>query len=205
MFERNLKIPFTFVAVSDQEEEKFPPGKQGAVWIKPARKCWGWWNLQEAYSNPWWAGNDQVLYTGLDTVITGDITEQIKERIAANKLTLIRDFSYLVDGGSEMFKNTWADGIAFIPKGGIPILWNRFFNELGEDSQYPMHIWNTAVMKEFGIVPDLFDDVSPGLHCSYKWPHEKLELPPEPVVCFHGVPNPSDVVDRVDWVKEHWR
>lgn len=199
MFNKNLKIPFRFVCATDMVNEEI---QFADIFFTPPRmKCWGWWNLQEAYSNPAWANGGPVLYAGLDTVITGDITSVIEERIVANKLTLHRDFSHLVSNSNALFNDTWADGITFIPVGGVPVLWDSFKKDIDENNKFPMHVYNTGVLRENNITPDLWDDVSPGFICSYKWPEEKKEKPAEPVVLFHGDPKPHQAATNgAGWI-----
>ena len=132
--------------------------------------------------------------------------------IGRNKLTLINDFSCLFPYKlapntiqHTYYEGTWADGIAYIPPGGIPGLWEMFLEKVPPDSQFPMHVWNTYYYRERGFVPDVYQEVEPGLVCSFKWPEPKLEQPPEPICCFHGEPRPKDVVKGIGWIKEHWR
>lgn len=146
-----------------------------------------------------------MLYVGLDTVITRDITEVIRERIAANQLTLMRDFSYMHPGEpNSLFLDTYADGVTFVPAGGVPLLWEAFNERIGPSCTYPMHVFNTEVMRENNIVPALWQDIYPDFLCSYKWPTLKTECPPEAVVCFHGEPRPAQAVEQTPWLKEHW-
>lgn len=204
MFKRHLKIPHRFVCVSDQMEPQW--NQHGVSFVRPVHDVWGWWHLQEAYCDPAWAEDGQILYAGLDTVITADITDEIEERVEANKLTLLRDFSYLI-GAKTIYSDTWADGITFVPARGVACIreaWAARPDGLGA-SKYPMHVWNTEVLRAAGVTPDIWQEVHPGFVCSYKWPTVKRELPPEPVVCFHGNPRPEEAQDDTPWIKEHWR
>jgi len=197
MFRRNLTIPHRFVCTTDD-----PKGIDKRVEIYPPAlsDAWGWWNLEEAYRPPRWA-DGPIFYTGLDTIITGNIDRAIDGR---TKLTLIYDFSCLVPNYSGWFANTWADGIAYIPEGGVPEVWEAFLRFVDRRRQEPMHIFNTYVLRGVGIEPDIYQEVCPGLVCSFKWPEIKWQMPPEPIVCFHGKPRPQDV-QFIPWVNEHWR
>lgn len=204
MFRRHLQLPFRFICATDKENI-IDRRVNGVDYIAPVRDCWGWWNLEEAYSNPSWCEGGQILYTGLDTIITRDITEVIIGCIARDRLTLMRDFEELINNGNAIYRNTYADGVAFIPRGGNPAIWNSFLKYVGPDSRYPMHVFNTKTLREEGIVPELWQDIAPDFLCSYKWPTIKIECPPEAVVCFHGEPRPDEAVKQTPWIAEHWR
>lgn len=212
MFTKHLRLPFQFYCATDQPHlvpgvSQFDGMRVEIEPLVPRADCWGWWQLIEAYRNPSWSGGWQVMYAGLDTVITGDITDVIAERINANRLTLLRDFSdYLPADHESPFRGSYADGIAFIPRGGVPAVWEAFQEVTPEMrlSQYPMHLWMTDALKRCNVVPDFWQDVAPGFVCSYKWPSVKKRQPPEPVVCFHGEPRPEQAVEESPWIKDHW-
>lgn len=206
MFKRCLHLPYTFVCCTDSTADAPVLSDGRVVFTSPRRKCKGWWNLQEAYSNPDWAEGQSVFYVGLDTIITRDITSYLEERISADRLTLMHDFSCINPGTpNELFVNTWADGAAFIPRGGVPVLWHEFLQRVGPESSYPMHVFNTEVLRDNGITPDLWQDLYPDFLCSYKWPTVKMECPPEAVMCFHGEPRPIQAAEETPWIKEYWR
>lgn len=198
MVRRNLTVPHRFVCATDTVE-----GLHGDVMtVTPRRECWGWWNLMEAYSDPSWA-DGPIWYTGLDTVITGNIDRAVE---GLQGLTLIDDFSCLMEDNftNPLFQNVWADGIAYIPEGGIPLVWEAFLENVPALCTYPMHVWLTKALRKFEITPHIYQTIRPDLLCSFKWPEPKLEQPPEPIVCFHGEPRPKDVA-HLEWIKEHWR
>lgn len=194
MVQRHLHYPHRFVCVTDDPVGIHP----GVVTFAPERECWGWWNLQEAYRPPRWS-DGPIMYFGLDTIIRDDITHLLDGR---DKLTLMRDLNHLV-GHVSLFKDTYADGYTWIPEEGVPILWERFEKHIRKDSRYPMHVWNTDIIREEGIPIDLWDDVCPGSHCSYKWPSPSEEEPKEPIVLFHGKPRPREVT-HLEWVGRHY-
>lgn len=203
-FHRHLNLPFQFVCTTDRLAGAPLLPHINMLYTSPRRKCAGWWNLQEAYSNPVWAEDDQVLYTGLDTIITRNITSVIAERIEANMLTMMRDFSELIPNHNSMYVGTYADGVCFIPRGGVPYLWKAFIDCAPPD-YYPMHVFNTEIMKERGEVPDFWQDVAPDLLCSYKWPTVKTNPTKEAIVVFHGEPRPAQAVIETPWLVEHWK
>lgn len=200
MVKRNFSYDFKFVCTTDDNN-----GIISEVEVhKPALDCWGWWNLQEAYSNPDWCDGLPIVYFGLDTIIVDSIDCVVKR----DKLTLHKDFSYMLETPPPLYKDTLADGVTYIPAGGVPEIWESwvegFMSGYGDGRLFPMHVWNTQVIQEKNIAIDLWDDVEPDLICSYKWPKPKLEKPPQKIVCFHGVPNPEDVL-RLEWVKDNWK
>lgn len=215
MFGRHLRRPFHFVCAADKPEELVGSIPSPNGWsfeietIEPRKNCWGWWQLMTAYGNPGWAHGWQVMYVGLDTVITGDITDVVEERMTANRLTLLRDFSELLPPDQHsVFRGSYADGVAFIPMGGVPALWEEFLIQEPSiaNTPYPMHLWMTDVLKGRGIVPDFWQDVAPGLVCSFKWPEPKIiRKPREPIVCFHGEPRPEQALELAPWIGEHWK
>lgn len=203
MFSRYLGVPHRFACVTDNVGDL----DFGIQCFRPEHNVWGWWSLMEAWQpQPRWAiPGWPILYVGLDTVIRADITEVLKERLAVNRLTLLRDFSELI-GARTMFTGTYADGVAFIPAGGVPEVWSAYLAEnLAPDNQFPMHVFTTKVMKQHGIVPDFWQDVAPNFVCSYKWPEEKLVEPSQSIVCFHGEPRPAEAIERAPWIKEYWK
>lgn len=207
MFHRHLKLPFHFVCTSDDlSKARFVRDVQ-MTFLRPRRTCHGWWNLQEAYSHPIWAEGYPIIYAGLDTVITRDITDVVLDRIKQNRLTLMHDFQCLLPKSQRnpLYADTYADGVAFVPSDGVPYLWNAFCEQIPKDSPYPMHVFNTQIMKERGEVPDFWQDIAPDFLCSYKWPTVKTECPKEAIVCFHGDPRPAQAAEETPWIKEHWR
>jgi hypothetical protein len=150
MCKRHLTVPFKFVCTTDDERGIH----KDVEWHRPARKCWGWWNLQEAYSDPEWA-DGPILFFGLDTVVRGNIDCMAKR----DRPTFVKGFNHPV----------WNDMAVFIPEGGpLKFLWDRFKDEIGPEDQSMMHLYNDKLMREAGVTPDWWQDVCPGLLCSFK-------------------------------------
>lgn len=195
MVRKNLTIPHRFVCITDDDD-----GFDSRIEARaPAVTRWGWWNLMEFWAVPSWANGLPIAYVGLDTIIRDNIDFILKD-----KLTMIEDFSSLIDGANSIFKGTFADGVCCVPPEGYRWMWDRFLVEIDRRNAFPMHVWLTYVLAEKGITPDFYQKTDPGKVVSYKWPEVKTEEPEAAIICFHGEPRPAQAALETPWINKYW-
>jgi hypothetical protein len=167
----------------------------------------GWWSKLELFNNCGPVGDEDLLYIDIDTLITGDLTELIKERTQSRRMTMLTDFY-----NEKVPTRPPASGVMFIPKEIKSVVWNKWF-EYG---------WENA-MRDFVRPPrsgdqgfighvlphtDRWQTVHPGAVLSYKKDVAGKGMPgyhnvrsegngfipaSAKIVCFHGKPRPWHV------------
>lgn len=181
MVEANLSRPHNFRCLSDRKI-------QGVDCLIPDEQWPGWWSklLLFRYSE------GQNLYFDLDVVITGPL-----DGLVSKVLSMPANWAQSGHGGCQSSVMSWGSWYGYIPDAFDPD--QLCEPENGNCGAYgPTKLWGdqeylTAMLGEPG------DMVLPMDHIySYKY-HCRRSLPADAsVVCFHGVPKPSQVNDS--WV-----
>ena len=172
--DRNLDLPFEFICVTDREREFKEDIKQ--VMFKDPENC-GYWSCIECFQ---WDG--PAIIMGLDTVITGNITELARYALTPGKLMAMP-----IDPN---FTNPpiACNGVTLLPPGYEEI----YLTHNGENDME----WQ----REF---PHVFiDDVFPWKVKSYKKHVKKRGLGRCSIVYFHGKEKPHEIDE--EFVREHW-
>lgn len=199
---KHLKKPFLMWCITDKPQSF----GEGITTVLQDRPVWGWWNLMEIFRGnaPW--SDDHVLMVGLDTVITGDVSFLTKPKVPTFLKPFCDQYGY-----SGPYRGCYADGAVFLPATNhLTWLYDRYRVEVTPEETYRrqrtwgMDLHNTALLKEAGVVPSLWQDVYPDKICSFKKPSPKRKQPPEPLVLFHGSPRPHEAAESVAWIRNHW-
>jgi len=200
MVANNIKQPYQFKCLAD----RIIPG----VYSVLSKHDWpGWWSKLELFEI---ATEGQHLYFDLDVVITGNIDE-----LVSKKLSMPKNWAQSGHGGCQSSVMAWGDDYS--------VLSDAFQPELLSDPSGGNYGWYGDLRlwgdQEFisyflgapgdGLDITNIDDDEPRYivrvvemkHIySYKY-HSRQSLPHDArVVCFHGLPKPSDVNDQ--WVKD---
>ena len=169
-----VKIPFTFHCLSDLQMEGISPAPL-------TQGLHGWWSKLEIFrfSGP-------ALYLDLDTIITGNITDLIKE-----VELLHSDCFYMLEAfnSSRLFASgimAWNGNWSWLTKSCIR---NRSIFFWDQDC-----IYYTLKRDNIQVLPIHRSD-----HGIYSYKHHCREKVPEDakVICFHGKPRPHEVYK--DW------
>ena len=181
---RNLTVPHRFVCLSDTEVpcERIP-----------LEHDWpGWWAKIELFRPGVITG--PTLYLDLDTVITGSLDELVN---LPDSFAMLRNFHQpdMVGSGVMWFRD-------------VPHKVYRKFSKMPQC--YIDHHERVAKGSYLGDQAFIADTVGlenigkismPSVR-SYKY-HCKSFLPEEAsVVCFHGLPRPTEV--KAPWMERHW-
>ncbi len=188
---KNIEQAHTFLCLTDLDPEMF---NRDFIEIVKLRHDWpGWWSTVELFRPDIFEDGDQVLYFDLDTIITRDISAF--DGAIDCDLLMLRDFYRpTTHMGSGMMG--WTAG-QFTD---LYKLWRHTANR-----ESP--IWRRGDQAFIQKVTDpkrirYWQDEFPDKVVSYKI-HCKDGLPPKAhVVCFHGKPRPSDLVDP--WIIDRW-
>ena len=172
MVARNLSIPFRFVCYTDD-----PTGIKCPTRKLPAN-LYGWWAKLAIFKEGY---DGKTLYLDLDTIIVGNLDFVDDYR---GDFALLRDF-YRPDG-----------------LGSGVMLWNRPHPHLWIDWLHagkPEHeLGDQGWMEQNLDEPDRLQDIFPERFVSFKV-HCNNEVPDgAAVVCFHGVPKPSDLDENYE-------
>jgi hypothetical protein len=206
----NLTIPFIFICLTDESDEKLGVFDHTSPYVIPLRHSWpGWWAKMEIFTL-----QGPLLYFDLDTVITGSI-DGLARWILDNPgpLVMLRGF-YRGDQCSgimgwngnmswisDQFRINFGDQTAFHEeKHGVSMtVGNKRFR--GDQD------WLRELCRQrhdqVNVV--MAQDIFPGI-CSYKVNVKpKGKLPTDArIVCFHGTPRPHEVKPQPEWLRKHW-
>lgn len=186
---RNMREPFRFVCLVDQEYE-FQEPIDAIPFLGNYRNMWC---LLEALRPD--IDENQKLFMGLDTIIRGDITH------IANYSP---DFAMTRD---PYYQKTRCSGVmSFNNKTAGPI-WEQFVHDSNRDDFKMSGKWVSDMIWLDKNIPEcpLIQDIFPDQIQSYKVDivRDGKSLEDARIVYFHGIPKPHEMSD--DWVKEHWR
>lgn len=210
MVKRNTTKDFRFFVLTDQYVYKSP------IEVAPLHTGFeGWWNKLQMF-DPDILPAGEWLYFDLDVVIT----ENIDCFFEWDGFGIIRDFIRPDEGilpGKEYnssvmrFNNEQYEGI-----------WKYYMSnrKIWQSYQKQVHFFGdqnviSSYLNSFPEIANPFPDewlwsykkgVERGKHAGDRSEMFGRTIPEGGKVCvFHGEPNPLDVVDEVDWVKEHYR
>lgn len=187
-FRRHLRTPHRFVCMTD-----LPPpyeGLEGAE-VVPLLYNWpGWWSLVELFRL-----TGPVLFTGLDTVLVGDISPLGELALAAGPrdFYMVRDFYH---------PHTFNSSVT---------IWNGDYSWVVDRFDFHAHTrryrgdqdYLCGLFAEEKRVIQPVNPFFPGV-VSYKV-NCREGLPPRArFVCFHGRPRPHEVPEGTPWMEEHW-
>ena len=200
-FSRFLDHEFDFYCITDREFET-----EAVITVPPVRNAWGWWNLMEIFRPDAAWSHDGVIMVGLDTVIRGDISW-----IAGHPCPVfLKPFSDQY-GYDSPYRGMVADGLVWLPPSDhMTFLWDEYVEHIDpsvthkEMRLFPMHVWNTHRMDEHNQRPLFWQDILPGMICSYRMPERKVNEPDEPLVIFHGEPRPHEAITDAPWIERYW-
>jgi len=162
----------------------------GVEWIRLNHDWEGWWSKLELFAPQTFADGERVLYIDLDTIILGDlydIANRTEEFIGIGDFYRRPPYQQEIGFGSGLM--LWTAGVE-------PQIHSEFQYRFrgsfpGGDQQWMESVLTRKpALWEF-LVPDQV--VSYKVHCRHKPPSGAR------VVCFHGHPKPSQVMDP--WVK----
>lgn len=149
----------------------------------PLEHKWpGWWSKMELFS-PKIEGD--LLYFDLDTVILGDISE-----IIPDKLTLLRDFYR--DGLRR--EEGLQSSMMYLPEEDRAEVWDVFARNPARAIMEYFRGGDQAFLEKLYMDrAERWQDVHPGVVVSYKV-HCRKGVPEDAkVICFHGRPRPWTV------------
>lgn len=125
--------------------------------------------------------NVPMIFTGLDTIITGNCDKLARYCFEADKIALPK----------HPYEDWSINGVVLCPAG-----WRRIFDEWrGENDMKWLRGFDHARI----------DDLWPGKVVSFKAHVDKRGLRDARVVYFHGQRKPPDIYDDYAWVRDHWR
>lgn len=182
MVERNLQQPYQFRCLSDRQIDDVDCVIPAVIWP-------GWWSKLLLFRH---AREGRHLYLDLDVVVTGPLDDLVTDSIA-----LPKNWAQSGHGGCQSSVMAWSGD------------WSRIADSFHVDQLTaprgnfgfygPRQLWGD---QEF--ITDLLGDPGAGVVepmpniRSYKY-HCRDGLPADTaVVCFHGLPKPSQVSDQ--WV-----
>jgi uncharacterized Rossmann fold enzyme len=151
----------------------------------------GWWSKLALFDADLFAPGDRILYFDLDTVIVGDLDQVIRYD---GDFAILRDF-YRPDGMQSAV-------MAWTPSPSTAAFWDAWKAAGRPEIAGGDQAWIEKVCAANAFTPDLWQDLYPGLFCSYKV--HCNPFPPEgaSVVVFHGEPRPHDCGRA--WVQAMW-
>lgn len=179
---RNCRYPFRFIVWTDQLRVYREPIEQRPIT-----------NPMPGYADcvqPYEASDEApMILMGLDSVITGDLTDLVRYAKNAEVLALPRD---------PYTPHVACNGVALIPQGHAWV-WNEW-------------VWgaNPDDMERCRSVEHAFiDDLFPGQVVSFKGQARDHGLGDARIVYFHGQEKPHQLVgggrSQVPWIRDHWR
>jgi hypothetical protein len=210
MIKRNTTKDFDFWVLTDQHVYKHP--------INTAELhvgYTGWWNKLQMFDTEVLPAGEW-LYFDLDVVIVDNIDSLFEWE----SFGIIRDFIRPENGilpGKEFnssvmrFNNTEFSGI-----------WEYYLNNSKQfhDMQKQVHFFGdqnviSSYLNHYPEICNPFPDewlwsykkgVERGKHAGNRSEMFGREIPKDGKVCvFHGEPNPVDVADKVDWIKDNYK
>lgn len=210
MVRRNTNRDFDFYVLTDQID-RYP--NYNTVELNTDEV--GWWNKLQMFK-PGVLPDGEYLYFDLDVVIVDNIDCLFEW----NSFAAIRDF-IRPDNGILPGKEYNSSCLRFnnVQSAGI---YHHYINnrKLWHSYQKQVHFFGdqNVTSHYLNSYPDFhkpFPDewiwsykkgVKRGAHAGDRSQMFGKWIPNKGKVCvFHGEPNPSEVVDKVDWVKEHYR
>ena len=175
---------YEFVCLSDD------PSVPGYIPLERGYRKW--WSKMELFRPD--ILKDDIFYVDLDTIITGDISEELEYFSQLGSYLMLSDF---------YFPDRLASGVMFIPPYLRRMVWNawldgspnKIMNSYRGDQDFLGELLNPYARR--------FDEIYPDLICSYKAhiakSHPKHIVPYDvdtsqsKIICFHGKPRPKDV------------
>jgi hypothetical protein len=193
MVARNLTAGMegTFTCFTDRPNDDYGPHIQVRELPNDLQ---GWWCKLWLFSPGLFPAGDRILYFDLDTVIVGDL-----DRIAAydGQFAILKDFYRK----SPQENPRWQSSVMAWSAGTCHVIWELWDFQgrpepLGGDQEFIERCRNHIPRYDY------WQDLFPGLFCSFKV-HCK-PFPPEgtSVVVFHGEPRPHNC--GVSWVDAMW-
>lgn len=129
------------------------------------------------------ASNEAQIFCGLDTVIVGNIDHLAQHALTATKPAVPKD---------PFFPETTTNSVVIAPKGCKAMLFDGWSGQNDMD-------WIRS------CDCDLLDTLFPKQIVSYKGRVQWIGIEDETrVVFFHGSRKPHEL-DRIDFIREHWR
>lgn len=177
-FKRNLTVPFRFVAFTDRER-KFAQGveQERLAMVEPH---------YGACIEPFKLDAPQI-FCGLDTVVVGNCDHLADYALSASRPAVPRDAFY---------PQTVTNSVVIAPAGCAAMLWD------GYGGENDMH-WVRGKFARGEV--DVLDQLFPRQIVSYRGRVQWMGLEDETrIVFFHGVRKPHEL-DRIDFIREHWR
>lgn len=211
-FQRNLSIPFRFVCLTDFSPKRFEEGIEVVPFLEKPKD---WFCLNEAFRPD--LGRGRRLFTGLDTVIIGEVDEIAS---SGNGFTWLRNPlrpSDLHDSNAVVVwdQDSVGDRVWELYRSQdwrqIPACQMRasvFGRKVERTAPSEMLFWAEA-LRELEIKPEYLDDLCPGQCVSYnvefrkRFRDEKEDHPNARIIYFSGQHYPART-DTPAWVKEHW-
>lgn len=150
----------------------------------------GWWNKLALFSPGMFPSGDRIVYSDLDTIVTGDLSDIAGYR---GKFAIMRDPYHPQHVGSSLM--SWEAGTL----DHIWTTWDRGgrpqFDPRGDQR------WIETMQPQ----GDYWQDFVPGQVASYKvdcW--KQGRIPPDTrVLMFHGLPRPHET--KAAFIEELWR
>jgi hypothetical protein len=205
MIQRHLTLPYRFICLTDD-----PRGLQSGIEHSPfeEKSLRTWFTKMEIFKPPA-VINDRILFLDLDTVIIRNIDDIARY---SGKFAILYDLYLHPKPPVSQGRGWLGSAIMSFDPTYTEFIWTDFSKNLSGhmsrfagDQQFIGNVFHSR-----NIQPDIWQDLFPGKFLSYK--RHQLEgkdpikhYPRASIVCFHGKPRPHEVVDRVKWMKEHWK
>jgi hypothetical protein len=187
---RNYHGRFRFVCFTDKPYDFAEPEIEQVALLWPELQ---WMTLLE----PFRLSADRMLVMGLDTVITGDLSDIASYN---GHIALCRDPSQ---------PSRSCNAIVSVSRAASELLWHMFADRPEHwtaKCQYNGYPSEMLFLRDAVIDPDFFDDMCPGQVLSYKAHvcanHDSSNAR---VVYFHGSPKPPHLAPQHQWVVDAWR
>ena len=217
MVERNLTIPHKFIIYTDHVKmHKLVPGDNVEVRKLPFHTYEGWWNKLTLFS-PEANLEGTCLYFDLDVVILDNIdcfftynnknSDHFVGMNDFNKTTKLFNSSVMRFNNKIMTEYVWKEYLKD----------KKMFDRLqGDQNVISMTIKQTpyysSFPNEWTFSAKWYDRDNPRFHRE-RWTFQKR--PDSKVAIFHGKPNPHELINphphesydlnKIEWVKNHWK
>jgi hypothetical protein len=207
MVQRHLTLPHKFVCMTENSEGL---SEHIVVISFSDLRLRKWWNKLELFQPPPQL-EGRILFFDLDTVIVGSIDEIARYE---GNFAILRDVGIRDPHIRPTPKNImgmYGSAIMSIKPGFGRFIWDECQQSIESLKQYPGDqgfIGRRLLGRH--IEPDLWQDLFPHQIMSFKYQKLIQNFYREKernlrVVCFHGKPRPHEVVEKVQWVREHWK